>query len=63
VANTLRVEKTGKDLSEGKQLTAGELMQGIEDDWCDLWLPTEPPETKQIFGDITDAEWTSSDAD
>ncbi|WP_238593376.1 transposase [Natronobacterium lacisalsi] len=30
VANILRAEETGESLSEGKQLTAGELMQAIE---------------------------------
>jgi hypothetical protein len=36
VANILRAEETGEALSEGKQLTAGELMQAIEDDPRDL---------------------------
>lgn len=38
-------------------------MQAIEDDPRNLRLPTEPPETRQVFGDIADAEWASSDAD
>ena len=42
VANILRADETGYDLSEEKQLTAGELMQAIEDDPNDLQIPTEP---------------------
>jgi len=63
VVNILRAEETSEDLSEGKQLTAGELMQAIEDDPRDLRLPTEPPETRQVFGDVLGAGWSTSDAD
>ncbi|MUV87049.1 hypothetical protein GJ631_10830 [Natronomonas sp. CBA1123] len=35
----------------------------IEDDPRDFRIPTEPPATKQVFGDILDADWASSDAD
>ena len=63
VANILGAEETGEGLSKGKQLTAGELMQAIEDDPRDLQIPTEPPETRQIFGDVLGAGWSTSDAD
>jgi IS4 transposase len=63
VANILRAEETGEALSKGKQLTAGELMQAIEDDPRDLRLPTEPPETRQIFDDDLRKGWNTSDAD
>ncbi|MFN1126843.1 transposase [Halobacterium salinarum] len=63
VTNILRAEETGEDLSEGKQVTAGELMQAIEDDPRDLQIPTEPPKTRQVFEDIFDADWAPSDAD
>jgi predicted nucleotidyltransferase len=46
VANILRAEETGEALSEGKQLTAGELMQAIEDDPRDLQIPTELTEPR-----------------
>ena len=60
VANILRAEETGADLSERKQLTAGELMQAIEDDPNDLQIPTEPIETQQVFGDILGSGWNTS---
>ena len=63
VANILRAEETGEGLSEEKQLTAGELMQAIEDDPRDLRIPTEPPETRQVFADVLGAGWSTSDAD
>lgn len=63
MTNILRAEETGEDLSEGKQVTAGELMQAIEDDPRDLQIPTEPPKTRQVFEDIFDADWAPSDAD
>jgi hypothetical protein len=62
MANILRAEETGEGLSKGKQLTAGELMQAIEDDPRDLQIPTEPPETRQIFDDVLGAGWSTSDA-
>ena len=46
VANILRVDETGEGLSEGKQPTAGEMMQAIEDDPCDVQILTEPPEIR-----------------
>lgn len=52
VANILRAEETGEALSEGKQLTAGGLVQAIEDDPRDLRIPTEPPEARQVFADL-----------
>ncbi|WP_353635502.1 transposase (plasmid) [Halobacterium sp. NMX12-1] len=63
VTNILRAEETGEDLSEGKQVTAGELMQAIEDDPNNLRIPTEPPETQQVFGDVLGSGWSTSDAD
>lgn len=63
MANILRAKEKGEDLSEGKQLTAGELMQAIEDDPRNLLLPTEPPATEQVFGEISDADWASPAAD
>lgn len=40
------------DLSKEKQFTAGRLIQAIEDDPCDLEIPTEPPETGYVFGEL-----------
>ena len=50
-------------MSKGKLITAPELMQAIEDDPHDLRIPTEPPEIRQVFGDILGAGWSTSDAD
>lgn len=52
VANILRAEEKGEDLSDSKQIPATELMQAIEDDPHDLEIPTEPPETRYVFGDV-----------
>ncbi|ELZ96569.1 transposase [Haloferax sulfurifontis] len=52
VANIRRADELDVDLSEGKQFTAGRLMQAIEDDPYDLDIPTEPPETRQVFGEL-----------
>lgn len=50
-ANIRRAEEIGEDLSEGKQFTAGRLIQAIEDDPYDLDIPTEPPESQFVFGE------------
>jgi hypothetical protein len=63
VANILRTEEKRKDLIKGKLITTPELMQIIRDDPHDLQISTEPPETRQVFADMSDAEWSSSDAD
>jgi len=49
-ANIRRAEEIGEDLSEGKQFTAGRLIQAIEDDPYDLDIPTEPPESQFVLG-------------
>lgn len=56
VTNILRAEETGESLNDGKQVTAGELMQAIEDDPNDLEIPTEPPEIRQVFGDVIESD-------
>jgi len=52
VANIRRAEELGSDLSKGKELTAGRVMQAIEDDPYDLDIPTEPPETGNLLADL-----------
>jgi hypothetical protein len=52
VANIRRADEIGADLSKGKQFTAGRLMQAIEDDQYDLDIPTEPAETRNVFGTL-----------
>jgi len=47
-ANIRRAEELGADLSEGKQFTAGRLMQAIEDDPYDLNIPDEPSESRAV---------------
>lgn len=38
-------------------------MQAIEDDSRNLLIPTELPEPRQIFRDVLEAGWSTSDAD
>lgn len=52
VANIRRAEELDAGLSEGKQFTAGRLIQAIEDDPYDLDIPTEPPEARNVFGQL-----------
>jgi hypothetical protein len=52
VANIRRAEELGNDLSKGKEFTAGRVMQAIEDDPYDLDIPTEPPETRNVFDQL-----------
>jgi hypothetical protein len=35
----------------------------LPDDLRDLRLPTEPPETRQVFADVLGAGWSTADAD
>lgn len=44
VANILRIEEMGEDLSKWRQLIVGELMQAIENDLHDRQRSAEPPE-------------------
>jgi IS4 transposase len=50
VANIRRGEELEADLRDGKQFTAGRLVQAIEDDPYDLDIPTEPAESQFVFG-------------
>lgn len=58
VANILRAEENGENLADGKQTPAPGLMDAIEDDPHDLQISTEPPETRQIFGDVLNGGWS-----
>lgn len=51
-ANILRADELNEDLGEGKQFTAGRVMQAIEDDQYDLDIPTEPSKSRNLFGDL-----------
>ena len=63
VANILRAEELGEELDGEKYITAGRLIQAVEDDPHDLQIPTEPPVSRQVFGDLFEAEWATTDAD
>lgn len=51
-ANILRAKELDADLSKDKLLTAGRVMQAIEDDPHDLDIPTEPPKTRNVLGGL-----------
>lgn len=48
-ANILRADDLDEDLTDGKLITAGRLMQAIEDDPYDLQIPDEQPEELDVF--------------
>ena len=49
VVNIRRAKELGADLGEGKQFTAGRLMQTIEDDPYRLDIPGESSESRDVF--------------
>lgn len=56
-------EELGEKLDGEKYITAGRLIQAIEDDPHELKTPTELPKYRQVFGDLLEGGWSSPDAE